>query len=357
MKEKINAWFFPKDTVRSLDGLRGNAILILLLTHSANWNNFFFEGLNFHFAGRIGACLFFILSSFLLSRQMLLMLSGGKPLEQGFKKYYLRRVFRIYPLYLIGLIALGILTHYNGKVGAYAYPLREIPGHLLALKGNGIFWTLNVELKYYLGLPFLMLLCFKVTRFDLFKTFLLLVGLYLVAFALWAAMDFRRFPFMEVLPTFMVGTLLAVYHHTNSWKAIKPIRSVWYDVLGAVVLVALLLMVPYYHKLFFGREINIKHPAYNPFIAVFWATVVFAALYGSGLVRRIFEIKPLRFLGTIGYSVYILHMPVLFFVNSEWLNLAPHLRIYVFFGLTLVVSTLGYLAIERPMALLKIKHT
>jgi len=358
--KKIRDLFFPEngahDHVNVLDGFRGNAILILLLTHSSNWGMFISDKLNFQLAGRSGACLFFILSSFLLTRQMIHALTDNKPLGHSIKKFYIRRFLRIYPLYFLGLLALGLVTHYYEKVGMYAYPLKDIPGHLLLYKGNGIFWTVAVELKYYLGLPFLMILCYKFTKFQFNKSLLFLLAVYAPAFAIWAYLDFRHFPFMEAVPPFMMGTLIAIFEYNVEQKGIKKEPNRIFDAIGLLALLALLTFIPYYHKLLFGSDLDIKQPIYYLILGLLWSVTVVSSGYGTGFVRRIFEFAPLRFLGIIGYSVYIFHLPVLFFVYSDWLGIPQALKIYAFVAITLTIATLSYLLIERPLAILKIKY-
>lgn len=359
MKEKFNQLFFPDKAgswhVNSLDGFRGNAILILLLTHSSNWDMFFATHLNFQLAGRAGACLFFVLSSYLLSRQMIVILAGHKPLVPNFKKFYIRRFLRIYPLYFVGLIMLGALTYYFGKIGMYAYPINKAPLHLLLLRGDGIFWTLAVELKYYLALPFFMLVCFKLTKFQLGRTLAFLAGFYAVVFGLWSLTKFHPFPFMESLPAFLMGTFIATFEFNQKQRALPQNAGRTLDLVGLVCIVIMLLNIPYYHNLIFGGNMDIKQALYYPFFGSLWTVVMLSARYGSGIIKSIFEIKPLIFLGTIAYSIYIFHLPILFFTNSAWLGLPQDLKVYFFVTCTLIVATIGYLLIERPLTMLKLK--
>ncbi len=359
MKEKLKQLFFPDKAgswhVNSLDGFRGNAILILLLTHSSNWEMFFARHLNFQLAGRAGACLFFVLSSYLLSRQMIAILSENKPLVPNFKKFYIRRFLRIYPLYFVGLILLGALTYFYGKVGMYTYPISNTPWHLLLLRGDGIFWTLAVELKYYLALPFFMLICYRLTKFQLNKTVLFLLAFYAAAFGLWFLLKFRPFPFMEALPAFLMGTFIATFEFNQKEKVFSKNTGIILDLVGIICIVIMLLHIPYYHDLLFRNKMDIKQPLFYVFFGSLWTIVMLSARFGSGFIKRIFEIKPLIFLGTIAYSIYIFHLPILFFTNSEWLGLPQDLKVYFFVFTTLLVATIGYLLIERPLTILKIK--
>lgn len=348
--------FFPPsdnlNRINTLDGFRGNAILIVLLTHTSNWNFFFTPQLNFQLAGRSGAILFFVLSAYLLTSQMIEALSAGKPFGLTLKKFYLRRFLRIYPLYLAGLFVFGFITQSYHNLGMYAYPLRQIPAHLLVLKGAGIFWTVAVELKYYIALPFMMLACYHIGRFRIFPCFLFLMTLYLVTLVAWYFVDFHPFPFIESLPVFLMGTFMAILKHN-----ISSIRgSLLTELVGILCLSVLLLLIPYYHKLLFGINIDIKTAFYYPLFGALWSVAILTSLYHPGLISRFFNILPLRFLGTISYSLYIWHLPVLFCVHT-FLDVPQAYKIYLFFAFILLTGTLSFLLIERPLAFLKIKYS
>ena len=83
-----NRQYYP-----ALDGLRGLAILLVLVYHNFGFINYFFFGW-------LGVDLFFVLSGFLITDILLKTL--GKP---GYlKNFYGRRLLRIFPLYYLALV-------------------------------------------------------------------------------------------------------------------------------------------------------------------------------------------------------------------------------------------------------------
>ena len=77
----------------ALDGLRGIAILLVVIYHNFG----FISQSNF---GWLGVDLFFVLSGFLITD--ILLRTIGKP---GFlREFYMRRVLRIFPLYYLSLV-------------------------------------------------------------------------------------------------------------------------------------------------------------------------------------------------------------------------------------------------------------
>ncbi|MGA1380904.1 MAG: acyltransferase family protein [Schleiferiaceae bacterium] len=62
-----------------LDGFRGLAVLLVLLAHSSNAGYPLFGVLDFHHYGSVGVYLFFVLSAYLIDRQILTALSAEPP--------------------------------------------------------------------------------------------------------------------------------------------------------------------------------------------------------------------------------------------------------------------------------------
>ncbi len=117
MKTNFTRTFFPhdhkEDHFKALDVLRGIAVLLVLLSHSSNSNWMFHEFLNFQRTGKIGVYLFFVLSAYLLDRQIAIMLISKKSNRRYWKNYILRRFLRIYPLFIVALLLHGLLSFFE----------------------------------------------------------------------------------------------------------------------------------------------------------------------------------------------------------------------------------------------------
>ena len=102
--------------IPALDGLRGLAILLVIphnadiFSNSAPW---LWPMAQLAHAGWIGVQLFFVLSGFLITRNLL----DTRHDENYFKVFYGRRVLRIFPLYFltlfVGLVLLPRLVHFG----------------------------------------------------------------------------------------------------------------------------------------------------------------------------------------------------------------------------------------------------
>lgn len=156
--------------IRSLDGLRGIAILLVLLVHFRQKEIFasFVWGRVAH-VGSYGVELFFVLSGFLITGILL----DTKGSRNFLGTFYARRVVRIFPLYYGALfVVLGVLPWF-ARFDAGAVAIQEKQGWLWAHLANwpagadwdgsnlfllGHFWSLSVEEHYYLVWPLLVAL-------------------------------------------------------------------------------------------------------------------------------------------------------------------------------------------------------
>ena len=98
-QDNANRSYYP-----ALDGLRGVAILMVVLLHNFGFMSYFFFGW-------LGVDLFFVLSGFLITDILLKTL--GQP--NFLRNFYMRRILRIFPLfYLILIICFFILPQFKG---------------------------------------------------------------------------------------------------------------------------------------------------------------------------------------------------------------------------------------------------
>ena len=142
--------------IPQLDGMRGLAVLLVLLAHSAiaftrvpamRW----IEGY-----GNLGVQLFFVLSGFLITRILL----DTKDTPHFFRNFFVRRALRIYPLYyaLLGFVVFSGLVHQHG-VRWWPYILylsNIIYGAGREPSPLGPVWSLAVEEQFYLVWPFVV---------------------------------------------------------------------------------------------------------------------------------------------------------------------------------------------------------
>jgi len=153
-----------------IDVLRGTAVIFVVI-----YNFFVLLGLNsnpiFHYIhsfGLFGVSLFFIISGYLIYRSIDYTISTHG-VKIGLKKYTLHRLFRILPAYYFNFFIILIMA--TSFIGAsYLYSLgffKQIVSHLTflsyflykdaGLSINGAYWTLSIEMLWYIVAPLLFI--------------------------------------------------------------------------------------------------------------------------------------------------------------------------------------------------------
>jgi peptidoglycan/LPS O-acetylase OafA/YrhL len=151
---------FYNTYIPALDGLRGIAIIAVILSHIAINTPLVEFGL-----GDIGVDIFFVLSGFLITS--LLLKEKIKTANVSLKNFYIRRALRILPvayLFLLVLLGLDCLFKLNLSAASYlaaAFYVRNFNLQYVTNWYNGHFWTLSIEEQFYIIFPFFIVYSFK----------------------------------------------------------------------------------------------------------------------------------------------------------------------------------------------------
>jgi peptidoglycan/LPS O-acetylase OafA/YrhL len=354
LQRKIDEIFFHKDKLvdhtKSLDGLRGLAVIIVLLAHSSNGQLFFHEYLNFQKTGKIGVYLFFVLSSYLLDRQIIKAFQENKTSTLYWVNYILRRLLRIYPLFFISLLiyfaifSLG-LTKSN-------WNLNHILKHLLLIEGRSFYWSIAVEFKYYLISPILLYLIHRYLKWHQIFSIVFISILITLSILVTFTMDISKLPMIRFLPIFLTGTIMAFFQETMPNSFEKLINHNGLAKGGIISFSIILLTIPYYFKIITGYTIDLRTAYfYFPF-AILFGIIIFSTNGKNNLMKWLFEWKILRFFGVISYSLYIFHMLILGFLQK--IDIDTNIKIYLFFILSISISLFSYIIIENPISKINI---
>jgi len=335
------------------DGARGFAVLLVWLSHTSGRGQEIADWLSFHGLGHIGVMLFFVLSGYLLS---LPFKKGGK---FSFRAYMVRRFLRIVPLYYLVLIAVYLLQIYTNEVyDQYLHIDQGFKGflkHLLLVRGDGIFWTIPTEFMFYLFLPFVAMFLVGQTliRYALVCFLTLVYGAYHLAIYI-GLIDMPSLMFIEVgkhsqyLDVFTLGVVFGVlsknsciaeYYERHN----KVLNIVIFFAFTVTMIVTVILVC---------KSIFIFNQPFYPvrfvsfFYAFIFALTIYSAQMGNRYIRYIFESKVLVYMGVVGYSWYLLHMPVLQVVNL--LNFPTWSLFLISTVVITIISTISYLLVEEP---------
>lgn len=331
-----------------LDGLRGFAVAIVLASHLSNHRMFGNEGMALAGTGKSGVYLFFVLSAFLLTR---LLLAKGRPAlhrADTWLDYALRRVLRIWPLYLIVLFGSWWLS---SRVPAWHYHI-DTPAlgrHLLLQDGQSVLWSIPVEFKAYLVLPLIVLGLAALQRLHGMWSALLLGLGFLACMWIWptSAMAANSVALGPYLTTFVAGAAAAwlELHLREGGVRLHPRAcSAW---VGAM-LILWLATTPVAMSALLGRPVaaDANHGAI-PAFALIWGSLLVALLHSGAGVQALFRNRPMRWLGWISFSLYLWHMVVIDLWKAAGLPAGP-MPVMGLIACILLASTISYGLVERP---------
>ena len=373
------------DHITPLDGLRGIAVILVLLFHFA-WT-FPEQGaiaLVLHrllWVGWVGVDLFFVLSGYLITRG--LVAPSDQPVGVRLRKFWARRVLRIFPLYYIVLIV-G-----SGVCLLVSAPLPSLPywfyfqNYALAfdpyvLRWTAHFWSLAIEEQFYFLWP---LLALRAPRRVLVPVTISLAVLCLVArggmgFEMHLLERAGRHEDAEQIakiayratPTHMDGLLLGALLAILGWEKSSALAKAWTRlrpaVLGVTTLSILgLFVLTHGFNDYDGRVITFGYAS----LALFFASVVSIVVDGalSPFFKRLLTSRPLRACGRVSYGMYLLHWPLVVFsvpVLEKWqADVAPSITgvaiglgaIALGIAITYVLAEVSFRFVETPFLRLK----
>lgn len=337
-----------------LDSLRGIAATMVVLSHffgatnSTGKQEDLLRTLVYPLKnGEAAVALFFILSGFVLS------LPAWRRRQQSYSVFIVRRICRIYLPYLCGL-ALSVLGaaifayHRVSGLSEWFYPTWTGPvdwtlvlKHILFIgprynvrEFNFAFWTLIIEMRVSIILPLVWLLMRRLPYIGMWSVCA-------VAFTVGSVGE-SHLALLQIfgwMSFFIAGSIIAraVTLEPGPLFSIFSLRSVM--VLALVAFFFGGLLEPLLHLPgLYGRVPS----------AVGSLALICSAIYNREL-RSLLTTKPLQFLGRISYSLYLLHVTVLYTTFHLFYGLFSKTTIFVIYMAgNLVLATISYKMIEQP---------
>jgi peptidoglycan/LPS O-acetylase OafA/YrhL len=361
--------------IPALDGLRGIAILLVLLWHSAFRTPFLHNPTLNRLVGigRLswsGVDLFFVLSGFLIGGILL----DHRQSPNYFKTFYLRRAYRILPLYFVVLTVCWLVYEVCLRGWTPFGHMEILPGEVplwsfftftqnlaIAVTGGssrgglGVTWSLAIEEQFYLTLPL-------VIRYSNTKNLIrVLVGVIcgapiLRALLIHSLSDGAEMAYVLTpcrADTLAMGVLCAVLVRTpEAWDFLNAHLSwVWgaFCSLGLGLLAMLFKEYPFYNRALYGLEFSV--------LAGFYAALLLLALIGKNkFVPTVLCNPHLMKLGTIAYGTYLFHYLLIDFVRFFLTHNRAQPPAIAFFGadligiaLAIALANISWRRFEMPL--------
>jgi len=326
---------------QSLDGIRGMAFLFVFINHTFVISEVW--GKNLRGAGKIGVWLFFILSSFLLTYYF-----ASKPEKTKSSiewiNYFVRRFFRIYPLYVI-VILIYYFLHININDSTM------LKQHLLLIQGVQHFWTMPVETRYYLLLPLIVLfLVYVLKNNPLMSLIFLIIFIGVHQYFIPSSKSIEgSVELMQYLPVFIMGSVSAILHIYLKKQVFPQSIKITFDVISILIFGGIIVSIP-------GIAywlLNIPKSDYlvNKYIyfGIAWSIFVLCVLNGSGAIRKIYEIRLLRYIGNLSFPAYLIHW-IFLDLSVRYIKVLNVYSISLMIFGTLGASIILNRLIERPLS-------
>jgi peptidoglycan/LPS O-acetylase OafA/YrhL len=328
-----------------VDGLRAFAVISVLIYHL---NHGWLPG------GYLGVDVFFVISGFLITSIIMKDCAAG---EFSYREFYLRRTRRILPAALVVtavtcVAAYFILFPVELRAAAKACKRALLCYSNYHFAGeNGYFdpstesnpflhtWSLGVEEQFYFIFPLLAVTAFrrgwlKARYIGIF----VLAGFGFSCFLTW------RFP----TRAFFVLESRAWELAAGAWLAVAAARGTQLRWLGHKVIAPISILLLLIGVIFL--ESGHLTPAPMAACAILGAVLFIGSRAGGdgSPWHCIFASAPMRFIGRISYSLYLVHWPLIVLATSWYGEVTPVLALVLVFASLLLALALHY-AVEQPL--------
>lgn len=330
------------EKLKFVDSLRGYAILLVILNHTAQS----ISGLpawlyNISYFGKYGVQLFFVMSAYTLC----LSWSNRKQESNQTFKYFIRRYFRIAPLYYFGIVFYGILflLRQNGYIHTFLlntdYSFVKVlanvtfthslsPATVHSVVPGG--WSIGTEMVFYILFPGLF---YCLSKLGSKKALIVLVpfAVMAVVFVFFRALpklfpplsrhdfEFYYCSVLNQLPVFLIG--MAIHFYPGNFNLSKGNSILSFCMFLAIVAVTIFLH---------GKGKG------DITITTFSVGLAFFFLFMAVKNLKVLNSSLIQWIGRLSFSIYLFH-----FVFALWLSsflnqvLMPALNSYCIFAICL----------------------
>lgn len=313
--------------IPQLDGLRGLAIAAVFVHHAYHVKLLW-----------MGVDLFFCLSGYLITS--ILLRAKDKPFREYIGAFYARRVRRILPPYVVIMLIVSAIfglawTRYwylylggmNFLAPLHLEDIKEIP-----------LWSLAVEEQFYFLWPIAV---FYLSRKHLKTCAVSLIVLAPLLRYLCTPLFHLHWAIYMLLPfrmdTLAAGALIAIVW-PDLKERVSTSKIAWAGAsLIALSLVAFVILSKFGYTTYSNTRIG-NAWVYESTLCIASCLLVMSL---AGIGKAILSFNPLRYLGTISYSVYLSHLAAL--------HLSPHQSVPIAAAATIVYASLMWFFVEKPI--------
>lgn len=341
-REAVESTFKEKD-IPSLDGLRAISVFLVIgghlyltqTSHHAGW--FIYQDL--------GVSLFFVISGFLITQ--ILANEYQQTGKVSFKRFFFKRLFRIFPAYYFFLfltysfaIREGLNVDTSMFLSCLAYMGSYYPHQVLNIWGHT--WSLAVEEQFYLLWPFAFKLNFTIEHFKRIPLILILLAPILrILTYFFIPLYKHKYSFLlhTRMDSLMFGCLYALSLNDPFWLKFKRVslkKNTFY-----FSLIYLLVFYPVLHLFYLGKYRATVGYSIEGILLL--AIVIHVINTRGTLTYKILNSKTMVHIGSISYGIYLWQQPFTYLKFDNALFSFPLNLMMVYF-----FAMLSFFFVEYP---------
>ncbi|MDG1045432.1 MAG: acyltransferase [Bacteroidia bacterium] len=275
------------------------------------------------------------------------------------KNFYLRRIFRIWPLYYFTIIISLILIFLNivpqvsnlySSLFFYVFFMANI-GYIMNLAISSVtpLWSVGVEEQFYLIWPHILKRTTKYLEVFICLFLLFLIFKFTIYITLTPKSVVYKFFNVTKIDVMTMGAIGAILVYSKS-RIIQIIYRKEVQLISWLILLYSICYEPIHFYSFIDSELN----------AVFYLIIILNVSTNKDTLFSL-ENKFMNFIGKISYGIYVYHMIIIYLVSFtlKILNYQlNHISIFlIILILTTLVATLSYKLIETPFLRMKDKYS
>lgn len=344
--------------LRGLNGLRALAACSVILAHFCGIlvEKGFLKSNYFGHFGGYSVTIFFTLSGFLITYLLLKELEFQAKVD--IKKFYMRRILRIWPLYFfyIVLVVLAMKFMLPSTIWYYIFIVPNIP-FALHLSGHAIvtipllthYWSVGVEEQFYAFWPWLIKYSSKIKR-SIFLFCAAYFGLKIGLSVMNAPIFWQSILLHTRFCCLGIGAIGACLYFENS-------KIVAFSNKKVIEILAWLILM-----LFMMNQISVFSIVNNEIISIMVVIIIFNQINNPSPILSL-ENRVFDYLGKISFGLYIYNPLLISLISIFFLNdntngfLKVILFVLITFGAIILVSHLSYFYFEKRFLNLKNRFT
>jgi len=341
-----------------LDALRALAVLAVMVHHFLPVDRYIPP--DYITLGFLAVRLFFVLSGFLITG--ILLNYRSDPRGSALRRFYLRRVLRIFPIYYLTLfiaLALQVRPIQQGAFWHLTYLSNYVaPFHPEWMGPASHFWTLAVEEQFYFVWPFILLF---VPRRHLAKTIIGTIALAVlfrafVLFVLSTSIEAAGVFTFSTLDSLGGGALLAFFHYDEKLRSRLPGLMKWFLLAGAGIMILTTFLYIY------NIGFRILHTLLCLGISLLFVVLIEKTARGfQGKAKSVMENPVAIYIGKISYGLYVYHnfmLAIVLYYLLKWTAVPDYRLVAVLATVsTFTAAIVSWHLIERPISQLKNRLT